>query len=910
MAITGKSGRVAKEKFAWLLGENSLARFLVGIYDWVFKQYSAKKGKNIWLPAFAIEYMNEMFMAKDIEDIIRILNQGMKQESRKSLIMCDLIVIPGPDQDDCLIKEVSNLSMCYQLFLEAYYKKGFFTALASKSFNDMRRAYQKLLENYLDKSAESTLGTKLMKAFLLLPQKYMEEEHWKNRKDLDCGVVTPLHPALLQMIQHQHTYLCKSFNSLANEGLEEVGNKGLSLKHWHKLLDLSQIKWPIVGVLDGHGNLNTNIHSYDHIHLVGMPEGKYSTVSSKLLVKYEEDEGDDIKDADLFRESQEAKLIKQILLDYCKLHPYANDGISVGVYCGGSIQHLIAGLNAFLAETVDKMEGNTYSLNLVIFSDSPNDAGLLKWIDAWEERWQLAKEKSNKGYYVDSAISVYYHVIPQNNLDQLRQQILQMDLDVQLFTNFTKTKRNDFFPISDARLFLSVDDYIRFPILEKVGCVVKGDGTATERKLVVSNRQFQLGALHAEIMARLRNPSYTLADRHVVVSTSEFQPWLKVLNAAHEKNVWVVCIDPIVDEKLIRSGGKEREIIGFGTGVCAHGEFNFTVSTEQFYLSDIIEKMETQLAPLIGEYDKDICTKLVRNLIKETSSMPGLSVVKATSQDSEYIRDFIAYAFTRKLLPREDAFCDEIISLDAFLHWFDFNPQDMRPDLLRLQAHIVDGLFKIKAQIIECKFAQESERHLEKALRQVEIGLQHLVSKFRPRQSNIPLGVESDDKKTPLPPDQRYWWLQLHRLIASRGEIVKKSEKETIQALEFLSDGYYSIEWEAAGIGFWTDAMHGNVIKNTQGNFTIDDQEMNIYSFQCGRDFIREVGLDKRVYELFDGKSTLKFKPIEPGKVQLIGSDIKQKPVKWMLPSEQSSGESMEKNGQRWSQVTSSKEHS
>ena len=98
--------------------------------------------------------------------------------------------------------------------------------------------------------------------------------------------------------------------------------------------------------------------------------------------------------------------------------------------------------------------------------------------------------------------------------------------------------------------------------------MVRGDGTETERKLVISNRQFQLGTLHAEVMARLKTPSYSLEDKqHVVVSTSEFQPWVGVLDVAHAKCVWVVCIDPIVDEKLIRSGSSDREIIGFGTGV-------------------------------------------------------------------------------------------------------------------------------------------------------------------------------------------------------------------------------------------------------------------------------------------------------------------------------------------------------
>src|SRR5690606_18256718 len=109
--------------------------------------------------------------------------------------------------------------------------------------------------------------------------------------------------------------------------------------------------------------------------------------------------------------------------------------------------------------------------------------------------------------------------------------------------------------------------------------------------------------------------------------------------------------------------------------------------------------------------------------IKESFSMSGLSIVKATGP-SEYVRDFIAYTLIRKLLPKENGvFCDEIISLDAFLHWFDFGSNEVRPDLLRLQAKIEGEAFKIRAQIIECKMAQESEGYLERALRQIEEGL-------------------------------------------------------------------------------------------------------------------------------------------------------------------------------------------
>ena len=251
------------------------------------------------------------------------------------------------------------------------------------------------------------------------------------------------------------------------------------------------------------------------------------------------------------------------------------------MYIAEPIQHIIIGIDAFLTEITRERKDNPHSLNLVLFSDSPDDTGVLRWLNAWKERWQAAEGSARQRRYANSTISVYYHVVPENDLDQLERQIQQFDLDVFFFINFTRPQKSQFLPINDDRLFHSDSaDYLKFPVLEKASCVVKGDGAATERKLVLSNRQFQLSTLHAELMARLRNPYSLTSNKHVVVSTSEFESWVSVIDTAHKNCVWVVCIDPIVDEKLIRTEENTREIIGFGTGVGPHGEFNFTLSTE------------------------------------------------------------------------------------------------------------------------------------------------------------------------------------------------------------------------------------------------------------------------------------------------------------------------------------------
>ena len=96
-------------------------------------------------------------------------------------------------------------------------------------------------------------------------------------------------------------------------------------------------------------------------------------------------------------------------------------------------------------------------------------------------------------------------------------------------------------------------------------------------------------------------------------------------------------------------------------------------------------------------------------------------------------------------------------------------------------------------------------------------------------------GDEDDDNG--LSPDQRYWWVQLHRLISSRGRIPLGEEEQMIQALEFLSDGYFNIQWEAAVVALWTDIPDGNVSREKQSEYQLRDQNLEIFSVQCGKTF-------------------------------------------------------------------------
>ncbi len=85
----------------------------------------------------------------------------------------------------------------------------------------------------------------------------------------------------------------------------------------------------------------------------------------------------------------------------------------------------------------------------------------------------------------------------------------------------------------------------------------------------MSNRQFALTTYHANLLHSLQSGFRQTGT--VVIGSGDFNPWRSLVDCLHKKAEWVICIDPNMDERLIKipvqTNDKTREIIGFGSGV-------------------------------------------------------------------------------------------------------------------------------------------------------------------------------------------------------------------------------------------------------------------------------------------------------------------------------------------------------
>jgi len=844
-------------KFAWRLPETQTYRLVEELIAWAYDGLSSAHG--VWrLPVFHVPYYEELIRAKDDDETRRVLLHCTREPDGAVVNMLSQEWI---DTNDPMLPYLKRLTEAYGKFLKKAQTDGLHTTLQAEMpgkkshWDELCQAYEAAGKAFIgddEKCQGSPMAAMLMRAFLIVHERQKSHgEAWTSAKHERSAVATILHPALLEMFDGHIKYLFACFNYAAAQELTEKPNKSFLLERWQSYVDLAAIQMPLSGLLsDENLVLDTRVTGQELIHRLGSPGNEEATLSTRLLLRYEGFDEDDLADWEMFRETRESKLLARLMLDYLDMHPHARDGISIAVYRNEDIQPVIAAVHEFLNKLASPKvpdyyilkEGRRkpYAIGVTLFSESQDDAGISRWIEQWRERWEASETEEKFLPYRHCRFSVAHRIVTSQDGYSLFKRMISdsLEVDIAVLYDFIGAGRT-------GNTFEAVDLYdvtertLRFPILEKAFCAINDPYHALQRSRVVSNRQFRVGALHTEVMARLKNSAIPPGGEHVVLGFGDYAPWKSVIDELHKRTEWVVCIDPSIDERLIRRRGDnkeiEREIIGFGSGVGLHGEANYTVSTEKFSLSDINFRLEQSIRNLYGEWPIEAFSPVSQSVLREAQKLSGLSLVRATGIGT-HIHDFMAYALVRKMLRAEQGvFCDQLVTLDAYRHWFDSAEFAERPDLLWITASIGEtARFEFNLKLIECKLGKQNQDHLEKAQRQLENGLRTLIPAFLPKPNDA---RATDDAR----PDQRYWWLQLHRLLASKTEITHQQQSRILGALERLADGDYAISWSAGVFAFWTDSAAD--VLEALGTFHFEEGKVDLSAgiFTMGREFVRKL---------------------------------------------------------------------
>jgi DNA phosphorothioation-dependent restriction protein DptH len=830
--------------FKWRLPETDPYRVADLLITWAAKGVDSAQG--FCLPVFHVPYYEELMLAKDEDETNRILLHCIHQDDEN---IFNMLNVKDIESSDPLFKRTEKLSYSYDQFLQNAVDRGLHSALFSDAWISLRKNFENAFKEYISNKecSKSPIANLLYRAFLIINKRIHSEDTWVWEPSEASGVVTILHPALLEIYHAQIIFQLTSFVAIAKKELRAPGSKTFKDSVWQNYIDLSFIKMPLSGLFKNRNKiLETNLRGINFVHRIGEIGEKEVSLTTRMLLSYDAFEDEDITDAELFRKSRESMLIYHILTDYQQIHPHAKDSLSLAIYQNQNFQPLISALDQFLKELANSRDNSLpkFAMKIIFYTDSTDDTHITQWFNQWKDRFESAESQQKFSHYQNIVLSISNRIVSAEDNYQQFIRIIHDDLQVDLAILSTFIKG-----VEEGDDFADVEPYdvtsrtLKFPILEKSFCAIVAPGYLLQRLRVFSNRQFRLTTMHGELMARIKNPLTPTDRQHVILGYRNYEPWKGVIDTLHKCAEWVVCIDPSIDTRLVTHDNQNREIIGFGSGVGSHGESNYTISTEQFKLNDIRKRIEVLMQERFTGWTGDNYEKAATAIIKESPRLSGLSLIRATGS-SNYIHDFIAYSITRKLLKsKNNIICDHLISLDAYRHWFYSAENETRPDLLWLSASIDNNKrIVIDARLIECKLALFADTYLNKAREQLENGLNHLVSVFKPEIDNKSTQEEA--------PDQRYWWLQLHRLIASKAEIHIHEKEHVLTALEKLTEGDFDICWRANAVTFWLDQTNSDISFDLKWHMTVESQQIDIGIFSAGSSFICNLCTDNLDIEM------------------------------------------------------------
>jgi DNA phosphorothioation-dependent restriction protein DptH len=164
---------------------------------------------------------------------------------------------------------------------------------------------------------------------------------------------------------------------------------------------------------------------------------------------------------------------------------------------------------------------------------------------------------------------------------------------------------------------------------------------------------------------------------------------------------------------------------------------------------------------------------------------------------------------------------------------------------------------------------KENSAVLDKAQEQIQNGLDVLIKAFRPRQNDQEV------------PDGRYWYLQLHRLIACSAKNVQ-DEGTFLAAMERLSAGDFEISWTAGVFTFWTDSKQPGMEEVDCWDIESNNENYEVPVYSIGYQFIKNIcnGMESPIVN-WDG-NMVTLKPSTPAV-----ADIEERPAEETEPEEE-----------------------
>lgn len=809
--LVGSCNTTCKQDFIWKISASDDYRLAIELIGQCVREMP-ESGR--YLPFFHLRYYEELLASSSEEDSREILRHCLAETNgARTVNMCQGLQSSG--SPDALLTHMIGLGNIYRKFLKKVATDGLLSVFYAEG-QDLWRELQDTYAATCDKAAamhmdeSSNLCFMMMRAFLIIQDIRSEKrEVWDERES--SGIVTILHPTLLEMFDAQMIYLFAGFGAACAKALH-LSPKNFPKSLWERYLSLASIHAPVQALKkEFNGNIAVDCRGTGLIHKIGQAEISTDKLLSTRVSLDPAEVADEVKSSELFAPSNDSEMIFHVLKNYHRTHPHSWDGIHLAFFRSTDIQPVISALHHYLLwlaadEYYDKKEqdkflnrGSSYQLRIDFYTDKRDEADIAGYIAQWNEVWQEKISSDPYSPYSRTRRVISHKILPVKQGHSANIKVLKdigFNANIAFFSDVTLYGENFAHFIYNSSSLPSLHS-LRFPILEKKECSITIQ--QARRSRTISHKQFRLSSHFSDMVG-----TFCQRDQrnNFIRSEIDLSDWIRLIGFIHECTDWVVCVDPNIDRRLLMSATDHRDIISFGSGVGKYGEANYTVSTQQSDAKDLIRSLNSSLGSLFpsqvwNEHKRSV---MAENIYQASANLTGLSLVRAASHQDMHVHDFIAHSLTYRFIkPNDNTICNILVSLDDYPHWFQFSESKKRPDLLWLTADKrPDGSLNLHARLIECKLCAASHRELEDAQIQIQEGYEKLSLLFVPGSKASLL----DDSQ----PDRRYWWMQLHRIISSSIEAENRQKvSEVTRYLENLAEGNFFIDFGGAIFAFWTD---------------------------------------------------------------------------------------------------------
>lgn len=782
--------------YEWALDATHAERVRFQCAKSILENWQAEHLSPFILPALQLrtEEMTALYFAADEEEAHRLINNALGMVKVIDL-MAGLQRNNPQYLDATLNEQAQTLSLVYRTWLTAYVTQGYYHA-TNEHYPQLQTAYEKLATSVLDKSKQGSaeLLRRFYKAFLLLnPTVQPNDSHMRS------AVVLGTSPAVLELTWEREIFLRNHFDEVIAEYVREQDIKAPKAKQvLERLVNLVTIQRPVAGlVVDDTRKLSAKIKSFNLLHYLGEQPCGEKSLAVQTLLREDDDNEDDL--SDIKQASEDGKIITKVVKDYQSLYAFAADGVRIIAVHVENVPLILSGLDLFLRQYLEEKNGfnqPAFFCELMVYSTSSSPISVEKKLTLWRD--DMVEKFREKGRRLNLSVGHRFAPRREDIIALLSKEERLYDIAF-LFRFLGEDMIAD---VEAAEPFVfdtsNSETLSRFPISEYPRPIKEGD--ELKRQSLLSNRRLRIQTWHADLSARLRHPGDQGAE-HLMFGSVNYEPWQKTVEALHQKAQWVACVDPFIDKRLLGKHGddSQRKIVGFTSGLGAYGELNLSISTEQDTLTHLTALVKKHLNALLPIQNGQVPDATANLIVQEAEEIIGLSSLRAVVGKGEKIREVVGFAAIHRMLATpQQAVMTQLLPIDAFSHWFTGSDTTLRPDLLQLSLTLRgDDIPLVEATVIECKLAKQSERHVEKALEQVQEGLNHLTQLFAPSRQDI---------RRPYF-DRRYWWAQLQRALTSRTVVTLPDEgyKKLNSALEMVAEGYYEIAWQSAIFTFWTD---------------------------------------------------------------------------------------------------------